>query len=145
MTAKTKRLVSTALLGAFDGSNTGVSLILGLVAGASVGGMLKVAIPATMGGAASMAFGEWGSSSESGWREAAAMGVVWLLSCLMLIATATLCPTPWLWGLVGAELAALGLMITRARDGGVGRSGLARTYGILVVTGAVASFTALLI
>lgn len=145
MTARTKHLVSTALLGAFDGSNTGVSLILGLVAGASVSGMLKVAIPATMGGAASMAFGEWGSSSDSGWREALAMGMVWLTSCLMLIGTAVVCPAPWLWGAVGLELAGLGIMISVTRDAKLTRRGLERTYAILAVTGAVAAFTALLV
>lgn len=127
-----KRSVAEAILGSFDGANTGLGLVLGLVAGVTVSGMLRVALPVAVAGTMSMALGELEKDNDNGRDEVIAMGAAWLVMCLLPVLSALVLAGPPLWVAVAVELAFLGLAITRSRDGHVGPQGTLKTYALIV-------------
>lgn len=124
----TSRRTSAALLGASDGSFTGLGLVLSLVTGLSVSGMVHAALTTAVAGTASMALGELLSDNESGWRDAAAMGVAWASMCLLPVATAY---AGLGWWLIPLEFVALGVGMVWAR-GDRSVAGWLKVFAILV-------------
>lgn len=122
----TSRRGSAAILGASDGSFTGLGLVLSLVTGLSMSGMLHAALTTTVAGTASMALGELLADNESGWRDAAAMGVAWASMCLLPVLSAFV----GAWWLIPVEFVALGAGMAWAR-GERGAAGWVKVFAIL--------------
>lgn len=127
--ASNQRAVGEAILGASDGAFTGLGLVLGLVTGLTASGLLRVALTTAVAGTASMALGELQKDNTYGWRECGAMAVSWLALCLLPVASALIGLG---WWLIPAELMGLGVAMTAARDEGVGKVGLLKTYALMV-------------
>lgn len=66
-------LVFCAILGSFDGVNSGISAVLG-AAHVSTSALLKLVICIALGSAISMGGGEWCADNESGIKESLMMG-----------------------------------------------------------------------
>lgn len=139
-----QRSVAEAILGSFDGVNTGLGLVLGLVAGASLSGMLRVALPVAAAGTMSMALGELEKDNANGRDEVIAMGAAWLVMCLVPVFTALVLSGVVLWVAVALELAVLGLAITRSRDGLLGARGVLKTYLVMMAVAVPTTVVALL-
>jgi hypothetical protein len=112
---------------------------LGLVAGATLTGLIRVATPAIAAGAASMALSELVRDNANGWREVVAMGVAWTAMAALPIGLATVLAGWALWGAVAVWLVLLGAVMSR------GNGGWARTYGSLLAVAVVTVAVALLV